>query len=290
MNPELLHLRFVECGVNAKKWLRECALMLPEIDRLKLWKRKGFDSIYAYAGALANMSHYQVSSALWTAHKIMDKPALMKVARKRGLNAVRPVANIATRQSDSFWAEKAERMSKGALEAYVRERRRQAKSCPRRQSGAGGTTLSITLREDLARRLDRVRKRADFEVLLGKFLDSIETDEKASQPLAVKNASRHIPVSIERHIKWRTGGLCGFPRCSRPLAQLHHTQRWALNKVHDPERIVPLCHAHNEIAHRTLVANEEAPPERWTLRERAPWWDIKTAVDQRVEGFTARGG
>ena len=116
-----LHNRFSEYGGNAREWTRKCALLLPEIEKYEVWKKKGFGSIYEYAAKLAGMSRNAVDDALRILRKIEDKPALMKVAEKKGINAVRPVVAVATVENADFWAGKAEIMSKHTLETYIRE-------------------------------------------------------------------------------------------------------------------------------------------------------------------------
>ena len=59
-----LHEKFVLYGKNARKWTRKCALLLPEIARLRIWEKKGFENIYEYARILAGMSANAVNAAL----------------------------------------------------------------------------------------------------------------------------------------------------------------------------------------------------------------------------------
>src|SRR3990172_1916605 len=91
-----LHQQFSEYGKNAREWLRKCALLLPEIEEKQVWRRKGFSSIYEYAAKLAGMSRYSVDEALRVLRRIEDKPALQELVAVRGIQAVRPVATIAT--------------------------------------------------------------------------------------------------------------------------------------------------------------------------------------------------
>ena len=151
--------------------------------------------------------------------------------------------------------------------------------------------VTLELPTALARKLDRIRKRADFEELLGRFLAGVEQEEENQKPEAVETDSRPVPVLIERFSRARTGGKCAFPGCNKPIHQLHHTQRWALHHIHDPDRLWGLCKEHNEIAHLGLIENEEGRPETWRLRETADWMNDKMSdkwiVDQRVQMFRA---
>ena len=285
MTTKELHKRFTECGKNIKKLMRECALMLPEIDRQRIWKKEGFGSIYEYAAKLANMSRYQVELALWTVRKIEHMPALLKVAREKGIHAVRPVANVATEETAKFWADKAENLTKNALEVYVRETR---KSCPRtslQPAKSSKMMIKVALPESLAKRLDQLSKRADFEELLSKFLDEVEQAGESAKPEPVQTDSRHVPAKIRRHVTTRTNNKCTYPICKKPIYQLHHTERWALKHMHDPSRLQPLCKAHNELAHRGLIENEEKSPISWRMREQPDRANPKFRIDQRVGSY-----
>jgi len=97
-----LHEEFVKYGANARHWLRQCALLLPEIARQEIWRAKGFGSIYEYAAKLAGMSKSQVDTALWVVRAVEDKPELKKVVEEKGINCVKPVVAIATVETQAF--------------------------------------------------------------------------------------------------------------------------------------------------------------------------------------------
>jgi hypothetical protein len=61
---ENLHRDFVKFGSNAREWTRRCVLLLPEIERHRIWERKKFGSIYEYAAKLSGMSRNTVDDAL----------------------------------------------------------------------------------------------------------------------------------------------------------------------------------------------------------------------------------
>lgn len=118
---ENLHQKFAEYGANAKEWMKKCVLLLPEINKLRIWEKKGFGSIYEYAAKLSGMNRAKVNNSLRILEKIADKPALQKVVEKKGLNAVTPIVTIADVDNQKFWAEKAMQLTKNELETYVRD-------------------------------------------------------------------------------------------------------------------------------------------------------------------------
>jgi len=121
-------------------------------------------------------------------------------------------------------------------------------------------------------------------MLLEKFLDSLEE----GKPEPVRTGSRNIPAAIKHYSLEKTGGRCAFPGCMRPYEILHHTQRWALEKVHDPDRLVPLCKAHEQLAHMGLIENEHLSPENWRVRMRPDRNAAEFWIDEHVALF--RGG
>ena len=274
-----LHNEFARYGKNAKEWLRKCALLLPQIEATGLWKKKRFTSIYHYAAVIAGMNHDQTREALRIMKKIQDKPALIKVAEEKGLGAIRAVATIVTKETDEFWAEKASNMTIRGLETMVRESRHLETLQPDK------VTISMTLDPVIADQLVKMKGNQDWNTLMKKLLEGND-----AKPEPTKTKSRHIPARIVRYIKEQTGEKCAYPRCYKPIYQLHHTQRWALEQVHDPDRLRPLCKGHNELAHQGLIENEDASPWTWQLRQIPDTFHPKYKIDQKVMAYVWRGG
>lgn len=297
-----LHRQFSHYGRNAKEWLRKCALLLPHINRARIWEKKGFSCIYEYAAKLAGMSRNSVDDALRILRRIEDKPELTRVAEVKGLNAVRPVASVATKETAGFWAKKALWMSKHTLETYVKDFLKQTREpTEKSRTGTGNAvekphaeaigvesfgppkvTLEMQLESAVAAQLLKLKGTGDWNTLMKELLAMREAHLQAQKPPSVETDSRHIPAAIQKHVLARTNGQCAFPGCAKPHESLHHTQRWLLHNIHDPDRIVPLCKAHERIAHLGLVDNEEASPSTWRLREEPDKAFPKHAVDSLV--------
>ena len=85
----------------------------------------------------------------------------------------------------------------------------------------------------------------------------------------------------------KTSGLCAYPGCMKPYEILHHTKRFALDHTHDPDTLVPLCKAHERVAHSGLIEDEEMLPVdgmqiNWGVRLKADVGGAKYQVDQKV--------
>lgn len=278
---QTLHQQFSEYGQNAREWMRKCILLLPEINRQQIWRKKKFSSLYEYAAKLAGMSRHTVDEALRVLKKLEDKPALLELIKEKGFQRVRPIASIATTETQNFWAEKAKQMSKHALETYVKDYRLEILPGEELVS----EKVILELHPTLAQKLRTVQKRSDFEEILEKVLQEASEREKIEQPSSIQSSSRYIPKATHEYLEKRTSGLCSYPSCKRLATSLHHTQRFALEKIHDPARMRLLCTAHERIAHLGLIDNEDHATENWQLRTAPDKSDPKFYIDSMVAQF-----
>jgi hypothetical protein len=271
-----IHQQFTEYGRNAREWMRKCVLLLPEIERRQIWKKRGCGSIFEYAAKLAGMSRATVEDGLRVMKKAEEFPALKAVVESRGVNRVKPIVSIITPETEKFWAEKAKEMSRHTLETYVQNYRSESRTGPANES----VKFTMKLKPELVEKLKELKGIGTWDELMQKLMTGKQQDEAI--PEAVKTSSRHIPARIERHVIARTGGLCAYPSCAREATSLHHTQRWGLEKVHDPARLHSLCDDHERLAHLGLIENEEAMPREWRVLEHPDLCADKHFIDQFV--------
>jgi hypothetical protein len=292
---------------------RKFASALPEVVHRKLYKKHSFGSIYEFAAKLAGMTKAAVDSALWVMRKIEDKPELVKIAQEKGFNRVKPIANIATKETEEFWAKKAANMSQNTLRIYARTLQKQKNTAdadfcvntkiqpekPRKNIKKG--RISMDLPVEMIEKIKRIKGEHDWEefmelLLTAKERESSQTFQTKSEeikkcncepekPKPVRNNSRYIPKKIRTYVTEKTGHHCAFPGCTKHATSLHHTQRFAAEKVHDPDKLIPLCDAHERMAHLGLIENEEEPPETWCLRAEANFDTPKEKVKRYVDDF-----
>ncbi len=125
-----MHFKFRFYGRNAREWMRKCVLMLPELERERVWEKKGFGSLAEYAGRLSGMSHKTVSDGLRILRTVEHMPDIMRVIEERGINCVKPIVTLLTPENQQFWAEKAMMMSQHALQMYRNESEHQSMISP----------------------------------------------------------------------------------------------------------------------------------------------------------------
>lgn len=275
---KIVHEKFKTYGKNAKEWMRKCVLLLPEIEKRRIWRKKGFTCIYEYAAKLTGMSRNTVDDALRILRKIEDKPELLKVVEEKGINSVRPIVAIATKENASFWAEKAENMSVNTLRTYRRELLDISRNVP--ESPSEKVTVSMELDPKIAEEFQKLKGNKNWEDFIKEIIEAEKA--KIEKPEPVKSDSRHIPTKIKKFILKRSNRICEFPNCEKQYKIFHHTKRFALQKTHDHEKIAALCEEHERIAHLGLIENEEMRPKFWKIRSCPDKIDIKYAVDRTV--------
>jgi len=114
-----------QCGSNIRRFQKEFAAYLPEVEKRRLYKHYGCHTLYEFAAKLAGMTKDTVDDIMNVNKKLEDKPELQSLISKQGWSKVKVVATIATPETEKFWVEKVEIMSKDTLKAFVKELRKE---------------------------------------------------------------------------------------------------------------------------------------------------------------------
>jgi hypothetical protein len=119
-----------ELYAQCKKWGRQALEakhkfegLLPEVNRRRLYERRGFETIYDFARILAGLSRDQVNRIFCVSKKLEDKPMLHKllIEGEVSVNKLSRVISIATTENQQDLAEKVKTLSQKAIEITVRE-------------------------------------------------------------------------------------------------------------------------------------------------------------------------
>lgn len=261
--------------------------LLPEVYRRHLYKEKGYSTIYEFAGKLAGLSNPQVDLTLRLEKKFADKPILRKalVEGEVSINKLSRITSIATKENERELFEKTKKLSNRAVEVFIRDVRNYSKvqlegqkmhvhktpedqkmhvqKTPEDQLNLDsdvreklqelqekGIDINEFLRDALKQREQEIsqKKKEIGEEEIRKYNEKMKkTKPKISPP------SRYINVEIKKVLKQEYGTKCSIPHCRKSAKIIHHTQRFALNPIHDPRFLAPLCEEHHEIAHRIDV-------------------------------------
>ncbi len=244
-------------GKRAIVWRRKFTGLLPEVNRRRLYERRGCQSIFEFGAKLAGLSEEQVWQALRLERQFVDKPALHKllVEGRVSMNKLVRVASLATTENEAELAEKVRVLPRGALETFVRDGR-----ASREQNGSKKTLFDakslhvqgFQLSSEVIQELNRLNTQGqDVNAILLDLLKQRKekiAEEKAA--LAGQAAtSRHIPAMVRAVLKEEYGKKCAIRTCIRPSEELHHTQRFSVSHSHDPNYLAPLCKEHHQLAH-----------------------------------------
>ena len=156
--------------------------------------------------------------------------------------------------------------------------------------------VAIELEPEILQQLEKLKGKNSWNDLMKQLLqlreEQLEEQKRKIQKQETQKpatSTRHIPAKIKRFVLNRTNGQCAFPGCIKPSNILHHTQRWALQKIHDPNQLFGLCKAHERIAHLGLIQNEDQKPQNWSVRKEADKLSAKYRVDEIVQRFRLAG-
>ena len=110
-------------GEEALHARRKFAGLLPEVNKRRLYERRGFMSIYEFAAKLSGMSREQVDVVLRMEKRFADKPNLHEalVEGKISVNKLSRVVSIATVSNQAQLAEKIEALSQKAVDIFVQD-------------------------------------------------------------------------------------------------------------------------------------------------------------------------
>lgn len=265
-NKNLLHLEFIRLGRERHKITYKLLALLPKIYKSGIYQEKGFSSIFEYSFKLAGLSESLVKKALKLDEHLRDKPYLQKMIASQGIHKVALVAKIATPQTDSFFADKVENMSKNAIQELSKEIRQKNEGIKFQKEN-----MKIEFDDEMEFLFLKIKNKlgkgsSNKEVLKKLFKEYViekidkHTKVRISQKIPRGNFSRYVPINIKRQIIQKTEGKCAHENCNKPYEILHHTKRFALNKnsesVH--ENIIPLCREHHEFAHNGLLKEDKS--------------------------------
>ncbi len=275
-------------GKLALHYRRKFVGLLPEVNRRKLYKKKGFNSIFEFAFKLAGLSEAQVKLAISLDQNFADKPILHKAltSGKTSMNKLVRIASVATVENQRFLAHQVELLPNRALETLVRDIKVDTEKFfhvkkngnqngflkPKHDSNVDGPDVSVSLTklqnlhlssEVITKLSELQNKGIDINELILNLLKEREEkieNEKAeisertrtkenSEIARAKKPSRYISVRTKKLLRSIHGTKCAVPHCPKSAEEIHHTVPFALNKSHDPRYLAPLCREHHTIAH-----------------------------------------
>ncbi|MBT6069146.1 hypothetical protein HOG48_05310 [Candidatus Peregrinibacteria bacterium] len=386
LSDSQLYQKCKQYGLQTRLWRRKFAGLLPEVAKRELHKKRGYSSIYEFAGKIGGMTHDATAKILRMAAKLEDKPTLKKMLEmgEQGWSKIEKVAWVATPETEAKWAEKVRKMPKQALEVFVQEYRKNENLINNERNTAGEVvinenghnignnsqlwgnltpgsknaqhlenianegygefhedrwpTLSFAVSPDVEFQLrllkQTIEKTRGETLTWNEFMEEVvkkcistkeilkkdgkkgasiahlnmglqqkrfqktseekekgrgENDEGNSNKTDKKKGvnegdsnkdekdkpiqdqgevpknktTRNIPTHIKRQVLEKHNGHCAYPNCKRLPTIFHHTKRFALHENHDPKYIVPICAAHENLAHTGEIINEEDNTSKW---------------------------
>ncbi|MEK7172054.1 MAG: HNH endonuclease signature motif containing protein [Patescibacteria group bacterium] len=257
-------------GTAARAWRQKFIGLLPEVNKRRLYEKKGFRDVFEFAFKLCGLSKEQVHLALNLRQRVEDKPALKKMLENGevSMNKLARVVSIATPENEEELAEKVKVLPTSALNTLVRDEKHSQREIMEadfeKQNGSQKPlfgnkclyvqTLNFEIADDIKEQLNELNSKGiDVNGLLREMLEKrqekIKKEKEEIAETIQQTTSHYISTRIQRVLKEEHGKKCSIPTCKKPATTIHHTQRFGLSRNHDPRFLAPLCREHHIIAH-----------------------------------------
>ena len=262
-------------------WRRKFIGLLPEINRRRLYEKRGYSGIVEFGKREAGLSEAQIRLALNLEKRFSDKPELYAslVEGRTSINKLTRVASIATPENEASLAASAQVLSNRSLEVLVHDiksaqitqksgRLKVQNGLHKPQKGPESLHVQraprLKLRVDVVTRLKKLQEKGiDVNELINVMLDSREqqladTKSQVAEKIHLrererrsqgKAPSRYISTHTKQVLEQEYGTKCAHDSCTRDAADLHHTVPFALSGSNNPYYLAPLCKEHHDIAH-----------------------------------------
>ncbi len=273
MTDKELYKLCQEYGRKARKWKNKFVALLPEVYRRRLYKKRGYCSIYEFAAKMAGVSHNVVDEVIRFDEKFKEMPKLKALISEVGLSKLRVVENVAKKETDSFWANKAKTMTRNALSTYIKDIRpgteqdqnanfslfdeqnmeseeQDLKTQNRYMSNRERFGMDLDPKTIIKLRLIKQKFEKEKGEALGwdevirMVADKLLSEAPIREYKQRLNKSRNASAKQKREMP----KICEVPGCNKPAEEIHHTKPWAIFKKHDD--LKALCKGHHELEHQ----------------------------------------
>jgi hypothetical protein len=277
-------------GKNALLWKRKFIALLPEVYKRRLYRKKQFGSIFEFAAKLGGVSKNTVREVLRIDEKLKDMPILKEKIAEIGLNKIRIVANIVTKETEDQWAKKAITMTKSALETHVRDLQEshpgmslpliQQKTLFCNEAEEAGISEKASMANTETQNSFLCERAGGDEHAEGSETKSLKEFSETFETFSVKLSPRIIQKlkvlkanmklgtcwndvfenlisqttfkkSRARNLKIKAKAICEVPACKNPATIIHHLDRYSITKNHN--RLISVCKQHHELLHRGYI-------------------------------------
>lgn len=250
MNDEQYFQLFRKRGALLLKGRKEFIAMIPRIYKNKMYKKKGFGSIYECAAKIGGVSHKMVDEVIRVDEKLKEMPKLREKIATVGLSKIKTVANVATKETDEEWSEKVSKMTRATLETHIRDIKNPipGESIPITPQNAEFEHFQAKLHPDILLKLQIIKQKmgkgTTWNDVFRKFVE-VPTPRPQKNPRPSNPKKRHLATAKRRELE----GRCMIAGCNRPAQEIHHKKPWAKHRSHD--ELEALCKAHHELAHQS---------------------------------------
>lgn len=314
-NDDKLLDEAVLCGDNIRYLRIKFAGLLIEVNKRQLFKRVGFYSIFEFAAKYAGLSHNCVNEILRISTYVAFLPQLSGIFYQQGWSKLRVIAHLATRETDSFWAEKLMSLPKAALEEYAREWKIK-NGIMKRKDLRSLVRISFKVKPEVEFKLRKIKQHlhkirqlpVNFNDLIEYLLDCAKhsgqirkynkalTSKHSDIKKRLKNSKNFLPgekinlnKDIDNEIFLNFDNRCSYFSCNKPNNLFNHNFCYSLHKKYLPDRIASFCENHARLAKAGLIAQDGLDSNNWVITDYPTYENPKYITDKHLIRHYAPG-
>jgi hypothetical protein len=291
---------FKQFGASRRDFTNKLLSLIPEIDRLKIWKKAGFNSIFDYCLKIAGLSVRLVKQSLSVNRKLAQIPELTALIETQGLSKIDIISRIAKVETKDFWLDKVKNMTRDSLKMLVCEEKAYQMATGKPLLGTSQTinTLKVhkmvndfglnKMKIELSDKAQQafLKLKQDYPNLCNRdalemMLRSLIKSKNNGRTFAKKKKifqnkiTRHIPS----YIKSKLPDKCSYCSCNKPATCVYRPYRFS--EVPNHKALKPLCKEHHEFLHNGIIQNEADLSEKWIFNGKLKLADLSYRKHRR---------
>jgi len=282
-NFRTIHERAVEAARKFQKAEAELLSLFQEIDKYKVFRKLGFNSLFEYGVTALNLSEGQVYALIRVARKSIEVPELKQAVSQGDISVskAKRIVSVINKSNQTEWIEKAKALPQKKLELEV-VKVNPRESVPERVRPVAENLMDLRcgVKPGTNRKLERVKdllsqkmgRACTLEDALAAmadlYLEKNDPVEKArraqNRPSPTKKMScrtaaskkrQPIPTNIRHQVNLRDGGQCSFEakktgRCAnRRWLEVHHIRPVSEGGPNIVSNLRTLCSSHHKMQH-----------------------------------------
>jgi len=262
VHPEEIWQEFISLGSSSLDYKRRAALLIPALNKSRVYSRHGFATLTEAASVMAGINGDTVSRILVVHKRTLKCPALRAQIKVVGYNKVYMVLSLLDFVPEEELVRMVSVLSKEAIAQRVRDIKKELK-LPEELvvPGSGSSRFSSRISDSLRQELNKIKYALEKEAgnpvknsdVLEYLVSLVEKNEdlgfSASREYERAKKNKTLTLKHKEHEKAKSNEICVYPGCNNVATEIHHSDYRSLHSSAKHIKLKALCKVHHQLAH-----------------------------------------